>query len=107
MAFTNVYRGARISPTKVRPVLDMIRGLPIDEALIALGTSKRRGAVMVRKALDAAVANADQAEADVRALWVVDARADSGRTIKRFQPKDRGRVHPILKRTSHITVAVE
>ena len=53
------------------------------------------------------VANADQAEANLRGLVVTDARVDAGPTIKRFQPKDRGRAHPILKRTSHLTVAVD
>ena len=106
MAYTNVHRGARISPTKARLVVDLIRGKQVDEALTTLTLSKKRAAVLVRSALNAAVANADQAEADVRRLKVVDARVDSGPTMKRFQPKDRGRAHPILKRTSHITVSV-
>jgi large subunit ribosomal protein L22 len=107
MPYTNVHRGARISPLKVRPVIDLIRGKRIDEADTILSLSKNRAAVFIRQALLAARANADAAEADIRRLVVVDARVDSGPTMKRFQPKDRGRAHPILKRTSHITVAVD
>lgn len=107
MAYKNIHRGARISPSKIRVVADLIRGKKADEALTLLTLSKRRGAVLMHRALSAAIANADQAEADVRKLVVVDARIDSGPTMKRFQPKDRGRAHRILKRTSHITVAVE
>ena len=107
MAYTNVHRGARISPTKVRPVAKLIRGKRIDEALSILEMSKRRGAVLLKQALLAAQANADQAEADLRTLVVTEARIDKGPTMKRFQPKDRGRAHPILKRTSHIVVAVD
>ena len=107
MAYHNTHYGARISPTKVRPVVDLIRGKKVDQALSILELSKRRAAVFIRQALRAAVANADQAEVDVRRLVVADARVDSGPVIKRWQPKDRGRAHPIKKRTSHITVAVD
>lgn len=107
MAYTSKYRMARISPTKARLVMDLIKGKPVDEATIILQMSKRRGAVMIKGVLDAAIANADQAEANVRRLVVTDARVDSGPTMKRFQPKDRGRAHQILKRTSHLTVGVD
>lgn len=107
MAYTNTHRAARISPTKARLVADQIRGKRIDEALATLTLSKKRAAVLVKSALNAAIANADQAEVDVRRLKVVEAHVDSGPTMKRFQPKDRGRAHSILKRTSHITVSVD
>ena len=107
MAYVNTHRGARISPKKVRPVIDMIRRKPVDEALTILAGSKRRAAVFIGQALDAAIANADQAEADTRRLVVTEARVDEGPTIKRFQPKDRGRAFPINKRTSHIVVGVD
>lgn len=107
MAYTNVHRMARISPTKARPVMDTIRGKRVDEALDLLSLSTKRAAYLIRNALLAARANADQAEADVRNMVVTDARVDKGPTIKRFQPKDRGRAHPILKRTSHITVSID
>ena len=105
--FTNVHYGARISPTKVRPVIKLIQGKPVDEAMAILDLCKRRAAVYIKQALLAAQANADQAEVDVRSLRVTDARVDSGPTMKRFQPKDRGRAHAIKKRTSHITVGVD
>jgi len=107
MAYSNIHRGARIAPRKVQLVVDLIRGKRIEEADTILRLSKKRAAVYVRQALTAARANADRAEADVRKLVVVDARVDTGPTMKRFQPKDRGRAHQILKRTSHITVAVD
>ena len=107
MPYTNVHRMARISPTKVRLVADMIRGKAVEAALADLQHSKKRAAIFVKNALKSAVANADQAEADVRTLVVTDARVDSGPTIKRWQPKDRGRAHPIHKRTSHITITVD
>ena len=107
MPYTNVHRGARISPTKVRPVADLIRGRKYADALSILEFSKKRGAAYLRQALVAAYHNADQAEADTRRLVVTDCRVDSGPTMKRFQPKDRGRAHAILKRTSHITVTVD
>lgn len=106
MAYSNTHRGARISPTKVRPLVNLIRGKTFESAMMQLDLSKRRGAVFIKAALKAAYANADQAEANVRRLVVTDARVDSGPTMKRWQPKDRGRAHAILKRTSHITVTV-
>ena len=107
MAYTNTHRGARISPRKARLVVDLIRGKDVDEAIAILMTSKQRAAVFVHNALKAAINNADQDEVDVRRLTISDARVDEGPTIKRFQPKDRGRAHPIMKRTCHITVGVE
>ena len=106
MAYSNTHRGARISPQKARLVADEIRGKNVDEALAILLTSKHRAAVMIHNALKAAINNADQGEADVRNLKVTEAHVDEGPTVKRFQPKDRGRAHQILKRTSHITVSV-
>lgn len=106
MAYTSTHRMARISPQKARLVVDLIRGKTYPDALTTLDLSKKRAAVFVRNALIAAYHNADQAEADVRSLRVTDARVDAGPTMKRFQPKDRGRAHSILKRTSHITVSV-
>ena len=107
MPYTNLHRMARISPRKARLVADLIKGRSVQDALTQLELSKKRAAVFFRQGLNAAVANADQAEADVRSLVVTDARVDEGPTIKRFQPKDRGRAHQILKRTSHIRVTVD
>lgn len=107
MAYVSKYKYARISPRKVRLVADMIRGKSLDEALNLLTFSKRRAAVMVKKTLDAAVADAEQQDADITTLYVSESRVDAGPTLKRWQPKDRGRAHPINKRTSHIIIGVE
>lgn len=107
MAYRAIHYGARISPTKVRPVINLIRGKRIDEAQTILEMSKKRAAKFILEVLKSAKANADQAEADVRRLVVVDARVDGGPMMKRYQPKDRGRAYQILKRTSHILVALE
>ncbi len=107
MAYRAAHKFARISPRKARLVADLIRGRSYDDAMTQLQASKKRAAALVQKVLASARANADQAEADVRRLYVSDARADEGPTLKRFQPKDRGRAFPINKRTSHIHVAVD
>jgi len=107
MAYSNTHWAAKISPTKAGPVMELIRGKKVDQALAVLQLSKKRAAVLIRQALRSAIANADQAEVDIRRLVVTDARVDQGPIMKRWQPKDRGRAHPIWKRTSHITVAVD
>lgn len=110
MPYTATHRYARISPRKVRLVTGLIARKPVDQALAALKFSKKRGAVLVRKALESAIANAEhvsEGQVDLRRLVVTEARADEGPTMKRFQPKDRGRAHPIMKRTSHIHVTVD
>ncbi len=107
MAWRAIHRFARISPTKVRPVVDMIRGRPVDEALNILKFTPNRAAVMVHKTLTSAVANANEAEADVELLYVKEAFVDAAPTIRRWRFKDRGRVFPIRKRNSHITIVVE
>ena len=107
MAWQAIHRYARISPRKVKLMTDMIRGRNVQDALNVLKFSPNRAAVMVSKVLSSAIANADEAEAGVDRLVVSEARVDGGPTIKRFRPKDRGRAHSILKRTSHIVVGVE
>jgi len=107
MPYQSTYRFARCSPRKARLIVDLIRGRDYQQALTDLQFSKKRAAVLVRKALESAFANADQAEADVRNLIVAEARVDEGPTMKRFQPKDRGRAHPIMKRTSHIHIVLD
>lgn len=106
MAYHATHRFARIAPRKARLVADMIRGLDIDRAMVALNLCKRRGAYYLRGALQSAIANAEQGDADVSSLYVEEVRVDCGPTLKRFQPKDRGRAHSIRKRTSHFFVAV-
>jgi large subunit ribosomal protein L22 len=106
MPWHSTYRFARISPSKVRPVINTIRGCNVQDALNILKFSPQRAAGMISKALASAVASANEAEADVEELRVVEARVDEGPRMKRIQPKDRGRAHPILKRFSHITIVV-
>jgi large subunit ribosomal protein L22 len=88
-------------------VIDMIRGKDVQDALNLLKFSPRRAAGMISKTLSSAVASANEAEANVESLRVIEARVDEGPRMKRIQPKDRGRAHPILKRFSHITVVVD
>ena len=107
MAYVSKYKYARISARKARLVADMIRGKSLDQALTLLNFSKKRAAVMVKKALSAAVADAEQQDADITSLYVSESRVDEGPTLKRWRPKDRGRAHPINKRTSHIVIAVD
>ena len=107
MPWHATHRYARISPTKVRLMVDLIRGRDVQDALNILKFTPNRAATMVAKVLTSAVANANEAEADVDDLYVDEVRVDGGPTMKRIQPKDRGRAHPILKRTSHITVVVD
>ncbi len=85
----------------------MIRGMKIDEATTSLKFSKKRAAWYFKAVLKSAVANAEEHDADVHTLYVSETRVDQGPTIKRIRPKDRGRAHPINKRTSHLQVALD
>lgn len=105
--FQSIFRNHRGSPRKAKLLVDLIRGKRVDTALNLLTFTTKRAALDVKKALSAAIAEAELAEADVAALFVTESTVDGGSHIKRFQPKDRGRAHPILKRTAHITVGVE
>jgi large subunit ribosomal protein L22 len=105
--FTSQVNGHRGSPRKAGLLAELIRGKNVDEALNLLSFTTKKAAVNMKKALNAAIADAEQAEADVTALYVSESRVDGGPVIKRFQPKDRGRAHPILKPLAHITVSVE
>jgi large subunit ribosomal protein L22 len=107
MAFKATHRYARIAPRKARLVLDLIRGRDVEDALALLKFSKKRAAVLVDKVVRSAVANAGEQEADTGALFVKEAWADPGPTMKRFMPKDRGKAYNIMKRTSHLVVSLE
>ncbi len=107
MAWTAKHKYARISERKVRLVADMVRGLDCDEAVEVLSFTHNRGAAMLKKVLQSAMANANEQEATMSRLYVAEARVDPGPIIKRFHPKDRGRAHPIQKRTSHIIISVD
>jgi large subunit ribosomal protein L22 len=105
VSFTSQVRHHRGSPRKAGLLAALIRGKNVDQALNLLTFTPKKAAVNFKKALNAA--NAEQAEADVTALYVSESRVDGGAVIKRFQPKDRGRAHAILKPLAHITVSVE
>ena len=109
MAFTAKHRYARISPRKARLLMDLIRGRKVDDALTLLRFSKKRASVMVEKVVRSAVANATEQDVAPKrnALVVSAAWVDEGPTIKRFQPKDRGKAYSIKKRTSHLVVEVD
>jgi large subunit ribosomal protein L22 len=97
----------RQSPYKVRQMLDLVRSLPVAEARSRLAFANRRAGEPVRKVLESAVSNASHNHAlDADELYVVEAFADEGPTLKRYRPRARGRATRILKRTSHITIVV-
>ena len=100
-------RFARLSAQKGRLVADQIRGLPVEQALNILAFSKKKGAALMKKVLDSAIANAENNEgADVDELKVKAVCVDEGPTMKRLRARAKGRGTRILKRTSHITVTV-
>ena len=97
----------RISPQKVRLIADQVRGQPVGDALNILAYSPHKAAALVSKVLESAIANAEHNEAaDVDELKVGEIRVDEGVTMKRMRPRARGRGNRILKRTSHVTIAV-
>ena len=102
-----VLRFARISPYKVREVLDLIRGKPVDEAQDILRFTERDAGIPVAKLLSSAIANAETNDSqDPEELYVSACFADEGMTIKRWRPRARGRATRIRKRTSHVTIIV-
>ncbi len=97
----------RISPQKARLVADQVRGKPVGEAQDILRFSPHKGATLISKVLESAIANAEENEgADIDELRVGEIFVDPGITMKRIRPRARGRADRQLKRTSHITVAV-
>jgi len=107
MPWTARHHYARISERKARLVLDLVRGLDCDQAVQLLSFTHKRAAHMISRVLQSAMANANEQEAAMNKLYVSAARVDSGPIIKRYRPKDRGRAHPIQKRTSHIIISVD
>ncbi|GMG88641.1 50S ribosomal protein L22 [Biformimicrobium ophioploci] len=100
-------RGARLSAQKARLVADQVRGKRVEEALDILAFSPKKGAAIVKKVLESAIANAEHNEgADVDELKVSTIFVDEGTTMKRIKPRAKGRADRILKRTCHITVKV-
>ncbi len=102
-----VARNVRMSPQKVRLVLETIKGKPADQAVAILRFLPQRAARPVAKVVKSAMANAENNfNLDPRDLVVSKAFADEGPRLKRYRPRARGRINQIIKRSSHITVAV-
>jgi large subunit ribosomal protein L22 len=100
-------RSARISAQKARLVADQIRGKSVADALNILAFSPKKGAALVKKVLESAIANAEHNEgADVDELKVSTIFVDEATTMKRIMPRAKGRADRICKRTCHITVQV-
>jgi large subunit ribosomal protein L22 len=106
MSFQASHRFARISARKVRPLADMIRGKLADEALEILRYQPHRGARMLEKVLQDPDQNPGRT-VSIDRLVVIDARVDGGPMFKRIRPRARGMAFMVLRRTSHIHVAVE
>ncbi|EAR59474.1 50S ribosomal protein L22 [Neptuniibacter caesariensis] len=101
------HKGARISAQKARLVADQIRGKSVGEALDILAFSPKKGAALVKKVLESAIANAEHNEgADIDELRVSTVFVDEAMTMKRIKPRAKGRADRILKRSCHITVKV-
>ncbi|SDB14257.1 LSU ribosomal protein L22P [Pseudidiomarina indica] len=102
-----IHKFARLSAQKGRLVADQIRGLPVAKALDILNYSPKSAAVLLKKVLESAIANAEHNEgADIDELKVAKVMVDEGPTMKRIKPRAKGRADRIFKRTSHITVVV-
>jgi len=106
-------RYVRMSPTKVRRVVDLIRGLPASDAQAIVKFDAHAASEPVGKVLDSAIANVEHLahvrsqRVDREDLFVTEAFVDEGPTLKRFRPRAQGRAYRIRKRTSHITIVVE
>lgn len=107
MEFKSLHKFARISPRKVRYVIDLIRGKSVNDALEILRVTNKRASYMINKVVRAAVANADEnANVSVETLYVATATVDCGPVRKWHRPRSRGMMNRILKRTSHITIVL-
>ena len=103
-----IARHVRMSPTKVRRVVDLVRGMDVSDALVALKFAPQAASDPVYKVVASAAANAESAEA-LRSddLYISKAFVDEGVTLRRIRPRAKGSASRILKRGSHITVVVE
>lgn len=100
-----VLKYARISPRKVKIVLDLIRNQPVDKAMAILRYTPKSACEYLEKLLKSAMANAENNhQMDVSKLYVAECFVCPGPTLKRIRAKDHGRAHSILKRTSHVTL---
>ena len=97
----------RISPQKVRLIVDQVRGKAVGDALEILSFSPQKAAGLVRKVIESAIANAENNEgADIDELKISEVFVNAGLTMKRIKTRAKGRADRILKRTSHITVTI-
>jgi large subunit ribosomal protein L22 len=102
-----ILKGVRISPQKVRLVADMIRGKKVDNAINMLTFSPKKGAEIMKKVLESAIANAENNNsADIDDLKIKTIYVDKGATLKRIRARAKGRAAKIQKQTSHITLTV-
>ena len=98
----------RVTPRKVKIVVDLIRGKQVDQALAILAYTPKSAAPYVEKLLNSAIANAENnLEMDRSSLYVAEAYANQGPTLKRYWARSHGRADTILKRTSHMTVVLD
>lgn len=103
-----IARYVRISSSKVKIVIDLIRGKKVDEALAILMYTPKAAAPVVEKLLLSAIANAENnLSMDRSSLYVAEVYANPGLTLKRYVARSRGSASPMLKRTSHITVVLD
>ena len=108
MEIKAVARFVRVSPQKVRLVMAQVRGKKVEDALNLLIFAPQKGAKILKKLVDSAVANAQEnTDMDVDNLYISKIYADEGPTQKRWRPRALGRATKILKRTSHLTVILD
>ena len=102
-----ILRGVRLSAQKGRLVADLVRGKPVDQALNTLAFSPKKGAKIIRKVLESAIANAEHNDgADIDALKVKTIHVEEGMTLKRFTARAKGRGNRISKPTCHVYLTV-
>ena len=108
MQTTAKLKRLRVAPRKVRLLINMVRGMQVEDALLQLTLSKKAAAIPVRKLIESAIANAIHNHKMQRETLVVKtAFVDEGMTLKRWMPRAFGRATPIRKRTSHVTITLE
>lgn len=110
MESTASLRFVRVSARKARLVADLVRGKDVSEAIEMLQFVEKKTAPMMRKLVESAVANAEQAarrdsvDLDIDQLYVKTVTVDQGPTLRRFRPRAQGRAYKVLKKTAHITI---
>ncbi|QLG88705.1 50S ribosomal protein L22 [Chitinibacter bivalviorum] len=107
MQVSAVLSNTRLSAQKARLVADLVRGKPVEQALNILAFCPKKGAVLIKKVLESAIANAEHNEgADIDTLKVKTIYVDKGPSLKRFAARAKGRGNRIEKQTCHITLTV-